>query len=78
MLGRDDPQYRRGTAFSLGSTDSPSLGPIDYIVELGFPLFFYMTWAELKPLYLLWKHGANIWILNMAAMQILVNWLACT
>ena len=47
-LVRDDPQYRRGTAFALQSTDSPSLGPIDYIVELGFPLFLYLTWAELK------------------------------
>jgi O-Antigen ligase len=73
-LVRDDPEYRRGTAFSLASTDSPSLGPIDYIVELGFPLFLYLTWAELKPLYLLWKHRADIWILNMAAMQILANW----
>jgi hypothetical protein len=73
-LVRDDPQYRRGTAFSLGATDAPGLGPIDYIVELGFPLFLYLTWAELKPLYLLWKHRADIWILNMAAMQILANW----
>ena len=73
-LVRDDPEYRRGTAFSLGSTDSPSLGPIDYIVELGFPLFFYLTWAELKPLYLLWRHRADIWILNLGVMQILANW----
>ncbi len=73
-LVRDDPQYRRGTAFSLASLDSPSLGPIDYIVDLGFPLFLYLTWAELKPLYLLWRHRADIWILNMAAMQILANW----
>lgn len=74
-LVRDDPEYRRGTPFAIAAVDSPSLGPIDYIVELGFPLFLYLTWAELKPLYLLWKHGANVWILNMAAMQILANWL---
>jgi hypothetical protein len=73
-LVRDDPEYRRGTAFSLYPTDSPSLGPIDYIVELGFPLFFYLSWIELKPFYLLWKHHADIWILNLSVMQILANW----
>jgi hypothetical protein len=73
-LVRDDPQYRRGTAFSLSASDAPSLGPIDYLVDLGFPLFFYLTWAEFKPLYLLWKHRVDIWIVNMAAMQILANW----
>ena len=73
-LVRDDPQYRRGSAFALSSTDSPSLGPIDYIVELGFPLWLYMTWISLKPVYLLRRHGADIWLLGLAMMQPLANW----
>ncbi len=73
-LVRDDPEYRRGSAFSLGDLDSPSLGPLDYMVELGLPLWLYLTWAELKPMYLLFRHGADIWIMNMAGIQILANW----
>jgi hypothetical protein len=73
-LVRDDPQYRRGTAFSIGSTDSPSLGPVDYIVELGFPLWLYMTWIAIKPVYLLRRHGADIWLIGLAMMQPLSNW----
>ena len=73
-LVRDDPQYRRGTAFSLASIDSPSLGPIDYIVELGFPLWVYMTWIAIKPVYLLRRHGSNIWLIGLAMMQPLSNW----
>jgi hypothetical protein len=71
---RDDPQYRQGTAFLLGDVDSPSLGPIDYIVELGFPLWIYLTWISIKPIYLLRLNEANPWILCMAAMQPISNW----
>jgi hypothetical protein len=73
-LVRDDPQYRRGSAFSLYSTDAPGLGPIDYIVELGFPLWLYMTWISLKPAYLLRRRGADVWLLGMALMQPVSNW----
>jgi hypothetical protein len=73
-LVRDDPQYRQGTAFLLGDVDSPSLGPIDYIVELGFPLWIYLTWISIKPIYLLRLNEANPWILCMAAMQPISNW----
>jgi O-antigen ligase len=73
-LVRDDPQYRRGTAFMIADVDSPSLGPIDYIVELGFPLWIYMTWASIKPIYLLRLTRADPWILCLAAMQPISNW----
>jgi O-antigen ligase len=73
-LVRDDPQYRHGTAFSLGDLDSPSLGPIDYIVELGFPLWIYLTWVSIKPIYLLRLNKADPWILCLAAMQPISNW----
>lgn len=73
-LVRDDPQYRRGTAFTLSDLDSPSLGPIDYIVELGFPLWIYMMWVLIKPIYLLRLNGADAWILCLAAMQPISNW----
>jgi hypothetical protein len=73
-LVRDDPQYRQGSAFALSSTDSPSLGPIDYIVELGFPLWLYMTWISLKPAYLLRRRGTDIWLVGMALIQPVSNW----
>jgi hypothetical protein len=73
-LVRDDPQYRRGTAFMMSDLDSPSLGPIDYIVELGFPLWIYMTWVSIKPIYLLRLNRADPWILCLAAMQPISNW----
>jgi hypothetical protein len=73
-LVRDDPQYRQGTAFSIAAVDSPSLGPIDYIVELGFPLWIYMTWISLRPVSLLRRQGADVWLLSMAIMQPLSNW----
>lgn len=73
-LVRDDPQYRRGTAFTLSNLDSPSLGPIDYIVELGFPLWIYMTWLSFKPAFLLRRVGVNPWLFCLAAMQPVSNW----
>ncbi len=73
-LVRDDPDYRQGTAFALYATDSPSLGPIDYIVELGFPLWFYLTWISLRPAILLRRHGVSIWMVSLALMQPLSNW----
>lgn len=68
-LVRDDPQYRRGSAFSFGSGDSPSLGTIDYIVDLGFPLWIYMVWISFKPLHLLRQYKADVYVLALAAMQ---------
>jgi hypothetical protein len=74
-LVRDDPQYRRGSAFAISSTDSPSLGPIDYIVELGFPLWIYMNWILLKPSFLLRRRGESIWIVGMALVPPISNWV---
>lgn len=73
-LVRNDPPYRQGTPFSLGSLDSPSLGVLDYLVELGFPLFFFLCWTELQPLLILRRHHANFWVVNMAMIQPLSNW----
>jgi hypothetical protein len=73
-LVRDDPDYRQGTAFIIGNLDAPGLGPIDYIVELGFPLWFYLTWVSLKPVYLLRRHRADPWLLSLAMMQPVSNW----
>jgi hypothetical protein len=69
---RDDPQYRQGTAFAIAN-DAPGLGPIDYIVDLGIPLWLFLTWAEFKPFRLLRRQGAGMLILNLALMQPLAN-----
>jgi hypothetical protein len=71
-LVRDNPQYRRGSAFMPTQADAPSLGPIDYIVDLGIPLWLYLTWINLKPLYMLRRRGADRRILMLAAMQPIV------
>ncbi len=73
-LVRDDREYRQGAAFALNSTDAPGLGLVDYIVELGIPLWLYLIWIELKPVFLLRQRGANIWLLSLALMQPLSNW----
>jgi hypothetical protein len=73
-LVRDDPQYRRGTAFAINSSDAPGLGFIDYLVELGIPLWLYLTWIELKPAYMLRRHGADIWLVTLAMIQPVTNW----
>lgn len=71
-LVRDNPQYRRGSAFAPNLADAPSLGPIDYIVDLGFPLWIYLTWINAKPLYLLRKRNVDVRVLALAAMQPIV------
>jgi hypothetical protein len=68
-LVRDNPQYRRGSAFAPILADAPSLGPIDYIVDLGLPLWIYLTWINLKPLYMLRRRQTDGRILALAAMQ---------
>ena len=73
-LVRDDPEYRRGTAFSLFNLDSPSLGPIDYIVELGFPLWLYMTCLSFLPIYFLRRQDADPWLVSLATMQPVALW----
>jgi len=73
-LVRDDSVYRQGTAFSIASVDAPSLGVIDYIVELGFPLWLYLVWIELKPVYMLRRHGADAWLIALALIQPVSNW----
>ena len=74
-LVRDDPEYRRGTAFELNLTDAPGLGLIDYIVELGIPLWLYLTWVELKPVLMLRRRGADVWLVSLALVQPLSNWV---
>jgi hypothetical protein len=73
-LVRDDPEYRQGTAFAINSSDAPGLGLIDYIVELGIPLWLYLTWVELKPVVMLRRRGADVWLVSLALMQPLSNW----
>ncbi len=73
-LVRDAIEYRQGTAFALGLTDSPSLGIVDYIVELGIPLWLYLTWVELKPVWMLRRIRADVWLLALALIQPVSNW----
>lgn len=68
-LVRDNPEYRQGSAFAPTLADAPSLGPIDYMVDLGIPLWMYLTWINLKPLYLLRRRRVNSRVLTLAAMQ---------
>lgn len=71
---RDDPRYRRATPVIEPSLDSPSLGPVDYIVDLGFPLFFYFTWVELAPAVVLVRRGEKFGIICLMLMQPVANW----
>ncbi len=73
-LVRDDPNYRQGTAFALTNLDSPSLGPIDYIVDWGVPLWIFMTWVSIRPAFFLRRHHADPWLLSLAMMQPVSNW----
>lgn len=66
-LVRDDPDYRQGTAFAISPTDAPGLGVIDYIVDLGFPLCFYLLWVISKPAYLLRRRSADPTLVALAA-----------
>lgn len=65
-LVRDDPEYRRGAAFTLDENDMAALGEVDYIVDLGIPLWLYLTWVELRPFRYLLRRRANIMVLNLA------------
>ena len=69
---RNDPQYRQGTPFSTAN-DAPGLGPVDYIVDLGIPLWLYLIWVEFKPFRVLRKRRSDLLILNLALMQPLAN-----
>jgi len=73
-LVRDDSEYRRGTAFALSSTDAPNLGMVDYMIELGIPLWFYLTWIELKPIFMMRRQGAGVLLISVGLMQPLSNW----
>lgn len=69
---RNDPQYRQGTPFSW-IYDAPGLGPIDYIVDLGIPLWIYLMWVAFRPFRLLQKQKVGLLLLNLALMQPLAN-----
>lgn len=71
-LVRDNPEYRRGSAFEPTLADAPSLGPIDYVIDLGIPLWIYLTWIMLKPLYMLRQRNSDGCVLTLAAMQPIV------
>ena len=73
-LVRDDYEYRQGTAFIMGDLDAPSLGIIDYIVELGIPLWLYLTWIELKPVFMLHRKRADPWLVALALILPISNW----
>jgi O-antigen ligase len=72
-LVRDQPEYRQGAAFEQTFGDAPSLGPIDYIVDLGFPLWMYLMWILCKPVYFLRRYQADPRVLALAAMQPIAN-----
>jgi hypothetical protein len=71
-LVRDDPEYRRGSSFSMYPGDAPGLGLIDYVVELGIPLWVYLTWILMKPAYYLRRSGADPRVVALAALHPLV------
>jgi O-Antigen ligase len=73
-LVRDDRNYRQGTAFTMNSTDAPGLGIVDYIVELGIPLWVYLTWIELKPVFMLRRRGADLYLVSLALVMPVSNW----
>jgi hypothetical protein len=74
-LVRDDRDYRQGTAFAITSTDAPGLGIVDYIVELGIPLWIYLTWIELKPVFMLRRKGADLHLVSLALVLPISNWV---
>jgi hypothetical protein len=45
-LVRDDPAYRQGANHIDAPGDSPSLGILDYVLQLGIPVTLIMLWAE--------------------------------
>jgi hypothetical protein len=71
---RDDPAYRQGTPIVALSLDSPSMGPIDYLVDLGLPLFLYFTWVEIAPAFILVRLRKNSGLICLALMQPVSNW----
>jgi hypothetical protein len=71
---RDDPTYRHGTPIVALGLDSPSLGPIDYIVDLGFPLFLYFTWVEIAPAFDLLRRRKSTSLVCLVLMQPVANW----
>ncbi len=71
---RDDPQYRRSSPIVETNLDSPSLGPIDYVVELGLPLFLYFTWVELVPALPLIRKRIGFGLISLVLMQPIANW----
>jgi O-Antigen ligase len=73
-LVRDDRDYRQGTAFAITSSDAPGLGIVDYIVELGIPLWLYLTWVELKPVFMLRRRGADLYLVSLALVLPISNW----
>jgi hypothetical protein len=74
-LVRDNPEYRQGGAYSLFLTDAPGLGVVDYIVELGIPLWLYLTWIELKPAFMLRRRRASLWIVSLALILPVSTWV---
>ena len=71
---RDDPAYRQGSAYALGDLDAPGLGPIDYVVEFGIPLFLYFTWIGFKPMLMMRRINADPALLALAFVQPLSVW----
>jgi hypothetical protein len=43
-------------------------------VELGLPLWLYMTYIALKPVYFLRRRRADPWLMSLAMMQPVANW----
>jgi hypothetical protein len=71
---RDDPKYRHGTPLVHLTLDSPSLGPVDYMVDLGIPLFLYFTWVEIAPAIGFVRRNAGFGLTCLLFMQPVSNW----
>ena len=71
---RDDPQYRHGSPIVATPLDSPSLGLIDYVVDLGIPLTLFLTWIELAPAFPMRRLGASASLLALLLVLPVSTW----
>jgi hypothetical protein len=71
---RDDPQYRRASPIVATNLDAPALGPVDYLVDLGLPLFLYFTWVELAPALPLIRKRVGFGLCSLMLVQPVGNW----
>ena len=73
-LLRNNPEFRRGTPIIEASADSPSLGLVDYVVDLGIPLFLYLTWIQISSALPLMRRGKSVWMAALVLIQPVSTW----